>query len=351
MKKVLILFVIFIAYFLIWPVEIEPVAWKSTPPRKVDYKYSKLNILSQSTRIPLSIGLGPEDIDVDSQGNIYAGLKHGEILKVSPDGKTQKLWANTNGRPLGMHFDSNSNLIVADAIKGLLSINQEGKVIVLSTTAEGKPYKLTDDLDIALDGKIYFTDASFKYGTNKAINCFLESGANGRFLVYDPKTKEIKVLLKDLHFANGVAISEDQSFVLINESSRYRVIRYWISGEKAGTSEIFIDGLDGIPDGISRANDGNFWVAFVNKRSPILDKFSNSPLVRKIVARIPELIRPKPTNIAKVMKISNEGKILSVIFDDEAKQITNISSAQEHNGKLYLGSFKDTGFAILDLNL
>lgn len=351
MKKVLFLLVLFITYFLFWPVEIEPVAWKSAPPKQIDYEYKKRDILAQSKRIPLKVGFGPEDIDVDSQGFIYAGLKHGEILKISPDGTTQKVWANTHGRPLGMHFDSNSNLIVADAVKGLLSLDPEGKITVLTTGAEGKPFKLTDDLDIAIDGKIYFTDASYKYGTNKAINCFLESGAHGRFLVYDPKTKQTKVLLKDLHFANGVALSEDQQFVLIIESPRYRVIRYWISGEKAGTSEVFIDGLEAIPDGISRASDGNFWVAYMNKRSPILDKFSDSPLIRKIVARIPEVIRPKPTNIAKVMKISKEGKILSVLFDEEAKKITNISSAQEHKGKLYLGSFKDTGFAILDLNL
>lgn len=350
MKKIIIIFVLFISYFLFWPVEIEPVAWNSTPAKQVDYDYQKLNILDKARRVPLNIGFGPEDIDVDSVGNIYVGLKHGEILKVTPDGKEQKLWANTHGRPLGMHFDSNANLIIADATKGLLSLDPNGKITVLSTTAEGKPYKLTDDLDIAEDGKIYFTDASFKYGTDKAINCFLESGANGRFLVYDPKTKETKVLLKDLHFANGVALSEDQQFVLVTESPRYRVIRYWISGEKKGKSEVFIEGLDAIPDGISRASDGNFWVAFMNNRSPILDKFSNSPLLRKMVARIPQIIRPKPTNIAKVMKISKDGKILSVLFDNETKQITNISSAQEHNGKLYLGSFKDTGFAILDLS-
>ena len=37
----------------------------------------------------------------------------------------------------------------------------DGEITVLSTEYEGVPFLLTDDLDIASDGMIYFSDASF----------------------------------------------------------------------------------------------------------------------------------------------------------------------------------------------
>ena len=63
--------------------------------------------------------VGPEDVDVDSEGRVYAGLADGRIVRVLKDGTVED-FANTGGRPLGMEFDSGGRLIVADAWKGLL---------------------------------------------------------------------------------------------------------------------------------------------------------------------------------------------------------------------------------------
>lgn len=38
------------------------------------------------------------------------------------------------------------------------------------------------------------------------------------------------MLLKDLYFANGVALSKDESFVLVAETFQYRISRYWLKG-------------------------------------------------------------------------------------------------------------------------
>ena len=76
------------------------------------------------------------------------------------------IFSNTKGRPLGMAFDSEENLIIADAVRGLISIDRNGEVKTLSTKSDSDniPFKFVDDLDIANDGKIYFSDASSKYG-------------------------------------------------------------------------------------------------------------------------------------------------------------------------------------------
>jgi len=51
-------------------------------------------------------------------------------------------------------FDKDENLVVCDSYKGLLSIDPKGNIKVLSTSAEGVPFKFTDALDISRDGTI-----------------------------------------------------------------------------------------------------------------------------------------------------------------------------------------------------
>ena len=123
---------------------------------------------------PLGVGQlrGAEDVALDAQGRIYSGTMDGRILRfsLSPNGEKSKIetFAQTGGRPLGLHFDGNGTLIVADAIKGLLAINQDGKIEVLSTQADGVPFRFTNDVDVASDGQMYFTDSSSVWGANES---------------------------------------------------------------------------------------------------------------------------------------------------------------------------------------
>ena len=43
-----------------------------------------------------------------------------------------------------------------------------------------------------------------------------------------------RVFADQLLFANGVAVGPDDAYVLVNETAAYRVMRYWLKGEKAG---------------------------------------------------------------------------------------------------------------------
>src|SRR5258708_39535742 len=146
-----------------------------------------------------------------------------------------------------------------------MSIGAAGKSTWISTEADGVPFRGTNDLDVGADGTIYFTDASYKFRLPDLKADILEHQPNGRFLAYDPRTKQTRALLHDLYFANGVAVSPDQSFVLVVDTGAYRVRRYWLTGAKAGQSDIFIDNLPGFPDGISSNVRDIFWLSLVNR--------------------------------------------------------------------------------------
>lgn len=261
MKKLLGLLVLLIAamaiYLAVTPSPIDPLAWEAPPAPAMTGVLEPNDTLMKAELLGRGQLHGPEDTAVDAQGRVYAGLHDGRIVRIEADGSVAT-FVDTQGRPLGMAFDATGNLIVADAYKGLLSIDPQGQIKVLTTEAEGVPFKFTDDLDIASNGTIYFSDASSRFEQPDYLLDLLEARPHGRLLSYNPNSGETRVLLKDLYFANGVALSANEDFVLVNETYRYRITRYWLKGEQAGTHDVFIDNLPGLPDNLQGDRAGTF---------------------------------------------------------------------------------------------
>jgi sugar lactone lactonase YvrE len=319
------------------PSPISPVAYSVAKPQKLRGVLAANKLLQNAELLALGEINGPEEVVVDSQGRVYAGTQDGKIMVLTPDGKLD-VFAQTNGRPLGMQFDKNQNLIVCDADRGLLSINPQGNISVLATSVNGVPLKFTDALDISSDGIIYFTDASSKYGKNEYLYDLLESRPHGRLLSYDLATGQIKLLLNALYFANGVALSQQEDFVLVNETYRYRILRYWLKGPKAGTHDIFIDNLPGFPDNISSNRKGTFWLALFTVRNDFLDNLHSSPFLKAQMSKLPKVLWPKPEPYGLVLALNESGEMTQSLHDPSGKHLKEITSAVEYDGYLYLGS-------------
>jgi sugar lactone lactonase YvrE len=105
--------------------------------------------------------------------------------------------------------------------QGLLNVTAEGMVELLTDEAEGQKFRTTDGVDVAQNGMIYFTDASYKYSLSEFIWDILEGKPHGRLMSYDPATGRTKVLVRNLFFANGVAVSPDQNYVIFCETPVY----------------------------------------------------------------------------------------------------------------------------------
>lgn len=334
---ILVVLVALVVLFIVRQAPIDPAAY--TPPKKPELTgvLAPNNLLKEAQLLAVGQINGPEDVDVDSQGRVYGGTQDGKIMRLLPNGRLET-FAETHGRPLGLHFDKDGNLIVCDAYKGLLSIDENGQITTLATSAEGIPFKFTDDCDIASNGVIYFSDASDTYAQNEYLYDLMEAKAHGRLMSYDPAAGTVKVLLKNLYFANGVALSSNEDFVLVNETYRYRITRYWLKGPKAGTSDIFIDNLPGFPDGISANRKGTFWVALFTIRNDIADKLHPFPFLKFLMSKLPRAFWPKPFPYGLVLALDEKGNIIRSLHDPTGEHVTEITSAQEHQGYLYLGS-------------
>lgn len=330
-----------VAYLLFWPVAISPQAWNPQPAPALTGPYAQNTRLSSVERleiVPTEHGHAPEDVALDSENRLYAGLEDGRIIRLQSGDARPEVFANTHGRPLGLAFDAAGNLIVADALKGLLSIARDGSIKVLTTSADGLALGSANDLDVAANGMIYFTDASYKFPMTNYKADLVEHGGNGRLLVYDPQTGDTRTLLGNLAFANGVAVSSDQSFVLVAETGAYRVHRMWLTGLTAGKSDIFIENLPGFPDGISSNGKGKFWLALVTPRDKTLDTLLPYPFLRKAVLRLPKFLQPAPKRYSFVLGLNTNGQITDNLQNGGPDCYAQIANAVERNGSLYFGS-------------
>lgn len=329
-------------YLFFWPVAISPAAWTPPPTPSLSESFQQNSRLRTIQRLSLETGFAPEDIAIDKEKRIYTGIEDGRILRFERDGKHPQNFANTEGRPLGLASDGQGNLIVADAVKGLLSISPNGSKVTLATEAGGISFGCTNDVAVAADGTIYFTDASSKFSLTDYRADLIEHQPHGRLLAYDPETKFVTVLLTQLYFANGVAVSPDQSFVLVAETAEYRIRRLWLNGAEKGRSETFIDNLPGFPDGISANGSDKFWLALVAPRDKTLDRLLPHPFLRKAVLRLPGFLQPAPKRYSFVIALDLSGRVIENLQDDSPDCYAQISNVVEHEGQLYFGSIGES---------
>ena len=325
---------------------LQPDAW--TPPVKPDLtdKLAENELLSATEWIDLDGWYGPEDIAADKQGNLYAGVhvsktnfSDGSIIKIDTKGHIS-VFANTGSWVAGLHFDENENLIACDSKRGLISVNKKGEIIILaSEDKKGNKFLIPNDVDIASNGIIYFSNTSSKvpFSRLNARKIVLEVKPDGGLYSYNPKTKEVKTLIEGSFFGNGVAISQNDDFVLLVDLTKYRVRRHWLKGDKEGQTDVFIDNLPGLPNGISRRKDGSFWLGFTTRRNDLLDKIQPKPFVKKFIYALPLWMQPEQEAFGMIMHLSESGEVINTYYDTSGKYVSEASSIEEHNGYLFIG--------------
>ncbi len=200
------------AYLCLWPVPADPVSWAAPIPPGYSGAFAANNKLANLNLIELGQEVGPEHIAKSPDGKLYAAMENGSVVQMDLDGKNPTVFASTGGRVLGLDFEADGRMIVADAMKGLLAIASDKTVSVLSDQVEpNDPIGYANSVVVAPDGKIYFTDSSTRFrpiewgGTYQAsVLDVLEQSATGRVLVYDPEAKKTSVVARGLSFANGI---------------------------------------------------------------------------------------------------------------------------------------------------
>ena len=321
---------------------IHPQVWRPPAPPAMDGPYARNRLLTGLERLEVP-GSGPEDVVVDSSGDVYTGTADGSILRLSSDGRRIERVASTGGRPLGIEVGADGRLVICDAERGLLRLDPATEVVeTLLDAASG--VRLANNAAIGSDGSIYFSDSSQRFTLEHYKADLIEHSGTGRLLRRHPDG-EVETLLTGLQFANGVALAPDESFVLVAETGGYRVRRRWLSGAKAGTDDVLVENLPGLPDNLSTGLSGVFWVAMPSTRNATLDWLLPRPgLLRRAVWALPDAVQPAAARVTFVLGLDAAGTVVHNLQDD-GQRYHYVTGVREHDGWLYLGSLVESAVA------
>ena len=292
--------------------------------------------LGDVERIGAGMLKGAEDVAVDREGRIFAGCEDGVIYEVTPDGKAS-CFVKTGGRPLGLCFRENGDLLVCDAKRrAVLSVTAAGLTSVLAEAADGKPLFFPDDIWAARDGTVYFTDAT-TYPLGEEIRDLIRGKPLGRLIAILPDGT-VKVLREELYFPNGVTLSPDESTLFVAETPKRRILRMALTGEEKGKTETFVEGLPGFVDGIALDSQGNLLAAIpsVSEKNRKRVEALPGPL-RGLLSRLPRALLPGVAREGMVLRIRPDRTVEVLLSDLRGETIPSVTNVIEAGEYLYLG--------------
>ena len=335
------------------------------PPQPTGRDSGSPYALNDKLRWVETIGLGqveaPEDVVLDADDNLYCGNRHGDIIRFfAPDYRRQEIYAHIGGQPLGMAMTKDGTIFVCVGGMGLYRVNPDRSVAKVTdetnrsllSIIDDSRLRLADDLDIARDGRIFFSEATVRYEMHEWPTDSLEARGNGRIICYDPRSGKTTTVLRNLVFPNGIVMASDGQSLLFAESWACRISRYWFDGPKKGAVEVVIDDLPGYPDNLNRASDGHYWLAIMGVRSPVFDLAMKRPAFRRRMSKkLPgdEWLAPN-LNTGCIVKMSESGEILDVMWDLGGENHPMITSMREHRGHLYIGGIHNNRIGRLKLD-
>jgi gluconolactonase len=134
----------------------------------------------------------------DAEGNLYiVDIPFGRIFRISPDRKWT-LVVEYDGWPNGLKIDAKGRILVADYMHGIMECDaQAGKMLPILTARNSESFKGCNDLHIAGNCDIYFTDQGqsglhdptgrvYRLRTSGELNCLINTGISPNGLVLDP---------------------------------------------------------------------------------------------------------------------------------------------------------------------
>lgn len=345
--------------FLVVPSPIDSLRYEPDPGHPLDGPFAPNVALGRAEMIADGRLDIPEDVAFDSNGRLYTGTHDGWIQRItlSEGDEIVERFADVGGHPLGLIFGSDDTLYVANHGVGLQAVAPDGTVRLLTDRFGDRPILFADDLDIASDGIVYFSDASAAFN-NTTLDAgppylpfdMLEARPHGALYAFDTRTGETSLLLDDMYFANGVALTSDETAVLVVETPRYRVRRLWLSGPEAGRSDVVIDGLPGFADGISADTEGRLYVSIQAPRSDFLDRTLHPrPWLKTIIAKLPQTFWVRPRRYGLVAAYDElSGAPLGALHDPDGQRVFSVANAVPQGDRLYLGSLSNDAIAVVD---
>lgn len=187
---------------------------------------------------------------------IFTETTANRITRIAADGSTSTFLDNSNGAN-GLGFTANGDLYAVQVLKTQVGIVYPADhVKVLADSFEGKPFGRPNDLVVAKDGTVYFTDS----GVNRQPGQPAPTIETAKPAVYRITAKgALQRLAADIERPNGIQLSPDEKVLYVANTAGEYVLAYDIAADgKVGARRNFakLAGFRQTDNGPSSGADG-----------------------------------------------------------------------------------------------
>jgi hypothetical protein len=393
---------VFLAYvheFDIWK-NAERIEFFELPSFGDSHPYTDTTLKDKATKFAENKGLdGPETVIFAPNDNVmFAFNREGKVSTISEDGDVN-VYVDLNDhfkngtRPLGAAFavegaqevepgdeQQQQVLYIADDVQGLIRIDQDRNVKLVSTAAPagGRRIRYANDVDVGkVTGDVYFTDSTdivpppvqesevkeggpVLYDTlGASITDVLRARRTGRLLKYSPRTGKTVEVVDDIWFANGVTLASDESHALVCETFSARILKVPLQQADRHPVQWSASYLPGYCDGINYSVDGKRVYVSVPSPPPLISRVLPllpawlSHVLRCFVLAVPPFLRPGPVKAGIVVVLdAATGETLHTLTDPAGDIISMVSSITEDprvKSRLLLGTLSGNYVGVLKL--
>jgi len=169
------------------------------------------------------------------------------------------LYTEKGNRAIGLTLDHNDNIVSAESRFQRLAVVDEGGSRKIVDTYDGKKFNSINDVVVAKNGDMLFTDPF-----SKMLGIESEQGFNGVYW-WHAKCDEVTVVNKDFEWPNGLCLSLDESKLYVNDTGENRIYVFHKDsdgnfGERKIFAEVDSSYGEGAPDGMKVDKFDNIWV-------------------------------------------------------------------------------------------
>ena len=198
----------------------------------------------------------------DGRFLLWSDIPNNRILKWEEETGGVSVFRKPSDFANGNTRDRQGRLVTCEhGARRVTRTEPDGAITIILDSVEGKRLNSPNDVVVAADGAIWFTDPAFGisgwYEGYKA-----EPEMNPAIWRVDAKTGRAAKMADDVQGPNGLAFSPDETKLYVVESrASPRKIRVFdvVDGAKLANNRVFIDAGPGSPDGFRVDIDGNLW--------------------------------------------------------------------------------------------
>jgi gluconolactonase len=185
---------------------------------------------------------------------VFSDMFDSKILKMPSANQSEIYRDNTNGAN-GNAMDVQGRLYSCERDgRRVVRMEKDGRVTVIAAEYQGKRLNDPNDVVVRRDGQVYFSDPAPKDSLQH-----FELGYAG---VYHVNPGGQISLIAKMPRPNGVTLTPDGRTLYVADTSDRKILAYDLDAEgNAANERVFISNIDGGPDGLRVAANGNVYIA------------------------------------------------------------------------------------------